>query len=221
MGLVVEETTAPYNIGLVLFGLALFAVRIFSMRAFILSKSTAKHLKVDENYPDRFEGWFSPVVHHASFYISMLFSFALIFSFRVKILNAMVLAVLPSVFISVPGKDLPILFHPEDFNTTRGTLYWWNYVTIHIPLLFMGIYIIIMRNYLFSEFGFWIAFIIIQVFFFGLDDKDNGVLNGKKYIQSALLLSAIWITIIYLAIIPGLPVNVDPLIAPVYSVTFG
>jgi hypothetical protein len=220
MGLIVEETDAPYNLWIVILGILLLAVRIYSMRAFILSNKTAKSLKIKEDYDPQHEGWFSPMIHHASYYIAILFSLALIFSFRVKILNAIPLVFLPSVFISIPGKDIPVLIKPEKFNTKRGSLFWFNFITLHIPLAIMGVYMIIMRNYMISIFAFWVGFAIVIILFLGLDDKDNGVINGKKYIQVGLALLVIWTLIVTFTIFVNLPTDTDPMIAPIYSISF-
>lgn len=215
MGLSIVEASDAINIPIMIVGFVYFLIRVICMRAFILSEDTAESLWVEGEYERRFNGWFSPVIHHTSYYISLLMALAMIFSFRVKVLNIVSVAMLPSIIVTVPFKDIPILLHPEKHGTKRGSLYWWNYATIHIPMIFIAIYMFITMDYTLSILAYWMAIAIVIGLFLALDDKDNGVLSGAKYIKVALAMLVVWSLITHLLIFPFMDGSSDPLIAPV------
>jgi hypothetical protein len=223
MAFIVEATDAAYSPVLMIIGFLLLASRLITMRAFILSPQTAKSLNIEGEYDKRFNGWFHPTVEHASFYVAILFSLAFIFSFRVMILNTISIALFPSILISVPGRDIPILLHPEKYGTHKGSLYWWGYWTIHIPMAIMGIWMFIMHEYLISPMAFVLATIIAIMIFLCLDNKENGVLDGKTYMKVGVIILFIWYVIVFTLLFPlwNLPVMADPMIAPVYQIRLG
>jgi hypothetical protein len=118
-------------------------------------------------------------------------------------------------------KDFSVLLHPEKHNTTKYSLFWLNYITLHIPMAILGIYMFITKEYSISKPAFYIAFVIILFLFLFLDNKDNGVLKGMQYIKVALVFLIIWILIAEFFIFPGISLDVDPLIAPVLEFSWG
>ncbi|MHA1819971.1 MAG: hypothetical protein ACTSU2_12865 [Promethearchaeota archaeon] len=218
MGLMITlvETSKDYDPVLMIIGIALLAIRAICMRAFKLTPKTASYLLNGEEYDPKFNGWFNPIIFHVSFYISIFFSLSLIFSFRVKVFNAISVVFFPSLLFSVPGRDIQVLFHTDKFGAKKFSLFWWNSLTIHIPMLIIGIYMLIFRAYYITQFSFWVAFIIVLFFFLSLDNKDNGVVNGKKYIELGLIVMVIWTIICEIFVFPSIPSNVDSLIAPVF-----
>jgi hypothetical protein len=221
MALIISTSDAVMNIPLMIAGFILLIIRVITMRGFILSEKTAGSIGIENEYDHRFNGWFSPVVMHGSYFVSMIFCFAMILSFRVKVLNAITIALFPSLFISIPLKDMKIILHPEKYNTKKFSLFWWNYITVHTPMAIIGIYMFITKEFTLSKPAFYIALVMIIIIFVTLDDKDNGVLKGMAYIKAGLVVLIIWLIIAETLIFPGIPQDADPLIAPILTFSWG
>jgi len=137
----------------------------------------------------------------------------MIFSFRIKILNAIPVFALLSIIITIPLKDIPFLLNPN-----TSTMLWLNYATLHIPVLIMGIYMLLGRKVYLSKMAYWIAFIMCQSWFWVIDDKENGVLNGWNYVGVALVMFIFWTYVCFRWIFTDIPQDSDPMIAPVIRV---
>ena len=206
-----DVTEKPYNWKVSLFGIGFLMFRLICMSAFIQE-----------------DGSFHPEVFHTSYLISILLCLSMVFSFRVKPLNGVSFAVLPSVLFSIFLHDIPLWIDPSSgvFGGDQqiGGLLWWNFLTIHTPIPFLAIYMYYTRKETMSLPSIFILLPIFMAWFFALDDMENGAIDGPTYIAIGVPILVVWV-LIYLKITyyPGWK-DQDPLIAKVLeikSIKFG
>ncbi|MHA1821711.1 MAG: hypothetical protein ACTSU2_15870 [Promethearchaeota archaeon] len=168
-----EITDKDVNWKLTIFGLFFLCFRIICMTPF--------------RNPD---GTFHPEVFHTSYFISILISLSMVFSFRVKILNIIPLAALPSVLFSIFGHDIQFWLHPESVGFGPhhiGDLFWWNFLTIHTPIPILALYFWYTRKETLSIESYYMMLPLFLTWFLFLDDKENGTLNGVAYVRLVLI----------------------------------
>lgn len=207
------------NWKLTLLGLVLWWVRTFSMNAFKVSPVDGS------SYPTladtgiwatwlSVESWFHPDAMHVSFFVSFMCMAALIFSLRSKVLNAFSFMLLPSLIVTIPTKEFVIWF------SDKYTLFYkLNYVTVHLPVLIIGIYVFIHRRILVSKASAWIAGFMMLPWFLLLDNKENGILNGWHFFFVVLVVTVLYAFFMlrFLLNDPD-PRSPDPLFAPLFKV---
>jgi hypothetical protein len=216
MGLHVDVITKkePINWGLTIFGLIFFTWRAFTLNSLKIIGGyveNANYVFDDSLILDPY-ALFMPDVLHVSYIISLTLGLCLIFNFRVKVFNAVPVLVLPSVLITIPFKDFPILLKGPE---TVGWLYWLNYMTIHIPVLIFGLYILLMRNHYLSKASFMIAFFGLNGWFFAIDNKVNGVLDIFVYVIVGLIVAFFWLIICFKFVLNDCDSKLDPFFCPI------
>lgn len=199
-----ETTDENFNWKISTFGLIFIVLRFWFTTAFFKEIDGMLYLHSE--------------VYHTSFWISNLICLAMIFSFRVKPLNAVALGVLPSVFVTLFVHDIPLLTHPEATiwgSFAIGSLFWWQVLTIHTPIPFIALYMFITRKETLSRPALMIMVPVVMGWFFFLDDKENGTaVSGPMYILAAFAMLFIWATFCIFVLMYDVK-NVDPLIAKV------
>ena len=196
-----KVTDKQINWKLTIFGCAFLVFRIICMSVFILD-----------------DGRFHPEVFHASYFISILLCLSMVFSFRVKPLNAVAVAVLPSTIFSILLHDIPLWIDPSSGimggGHEIGGLLWWNFLTIHTPIPILAFYMYYTKKETISLPAFFIMFPILAAWFFSLDDMENGAIDGPTYIAIGVPILIVW-TLVYIKITLPDWKNQDPLIAKV------
>jgi hypothetical protein len=202
--IIYETTDEDFNWKISITGIIFMVLRFWFMTAFFT--------EVDG------ELYVFPELLHTSFWISNLMCLAMVFSFRVKPLNVVALAILPTVVVTIFVHDIPLLTNPESTiwgSFTVGSTFWFNSLTIHIPVPFIALYMFITRKETISRPAFILMMPVVLGWFWFLDDKENGTaFSGDMYLIIAAVLVVVW-TSFYLFIICYDVKNVDPLIAKV------
>jgi hypothetical protein len=194
--LLFEKSDKAMNWKLSLFGMIYLITRFYLFNAF--------HLE-----PGNMSSPFEPEVMHTSYYISICIGLAMVCSFRVKLLNVLPVLLFPVVLFSFPSWDIPHLMNEALFS-----LRWWNALTIHSPILFLGLYMIAGRKVYFSKESFGMALVMILGWFFAIDDKVNTTpFTGAMYLLVAGISLVVWVTICWFFILKDCPKD-DPLVAP-------
>ncbi|MHA1341818.1 MAG: hypothetical protein ACTSRZ_18335 [Promethearchaeota archaeon] len=196
-----EISNENFNPKMTIFGVFFLCFRIMCMTPFINE-----------------DGSFHPEVFHASYIISIFICLSIIFNFRVKPLNIIPVAALPSVIFSIFMHDIPILIDPSSAGLGEhviGDILWWNFLTIHTPIPILAVYFFFTRKETLSIESYFIFLPVFLTWFFLLDDKQNGTLNGSAYVN-LVLGYIVFFTILYVFVFMrkskvGRPA---PLIAP-------
>jgi hypothetical protein len=161
------------------------------------------------------DGRFHPEIFHTSYLISIFMCLAMVFSFKVKPLNVVPIAVLPSVLFSIILHDIPLWINPGGGmfpGAQIGDLLWWNFLTIHTPIPFLAAYMYATRKETLSVHSYFIMFPIFFFWFMFLDDKVNGAVDGPTYFAIGLPILFIWTYIYWKVVCRDIPPG-DPLIA--------
>ncbi len=136
------------------------------------------------------DGYYTPELSHISYLLSFLCCFALISSFRQPVLNAIPFTLLPSYLITIPFWDVPWMIK------SYGNSPWIfiNACTLHIPGLFMGLWVLKNRKELVSFPAILCALAFGLPYFFIVDNKSNDVgLNGWTYMITVVAVAYLWI----------------------------
>ena len=177
---------------------------IFIMGVILLIIRLIGHMAMQENY------YFKPAASHMSYPFSLISCLAMICNFRQPVLNAIPYMMLPSYFFSIFINDVRIFRNYHKY-TPHQLL---NQVTIHIPIAFISIWILINRRKLISKHAIGNAFAWGLLYFLVVDDKVNvaGV-NGLKYVALVMTLAPLWafVSIKYLGVGQDMK---DPYTAP-------
>jgi hypothetical protein len=203
--LVYNVTDKQFNWKLTIFGCLFLIFRIICMSVFIL--------------PD---GNFHPEVFHTSYLISILICMSMIFSFRFKPLNTVAFAVVPSVIFSIFLHDIPLWIDPSSGvfggDHVVGDLLWWNFLTVHTPIPILAFYMYYTKKETISLHSYFLGLPLLMSWFFILDDKQNGAINGPTYIAIGLPIFILW-TLLYVKITyKDWKNGADPLIAKVLEI---
>ena len=165
------------------------------------------------------DGRLHPEVFHTSYLISIMLGLSMVFSFRVKPLNSVAFLVFPSVIFSLFLHDIPIWIDPSTWGPQHqvGGLLWWNFLTIHTPIPILAAYTYLTRKETLSLHSLFMLVPIGLAWFFALDDKQNGIIDGPSYLALAFPLMVVWGIIYFLATKDT--INKDPIIAPIVKIT--
>ncbi len=196
-----EISEKPINWKISIIGVIYLVLRFIFMAAFI--------------EPD---GRFHPEIFHTSYLISIMLGLSMAFSFRVKPLNSTAFLVLPSVIFSLFLHDIPIWIDPSGWGPEHqiGGLLWWNFLTIHTPIPILAFYMYYTRKETMSFHSIFLMVPIGFAWFFSLDDKQNGIVDGPTYLAIALPIMVVWGSL-YIYLTKDFK-NKDPLISPVLKV---
>jgi hypothetical protein len=196
--IIFEKTEKTINWKLTIFGLFFLILRIFLYNAYQLD-------------PGNPLSAYDPEVFHTSYFISICMCLALICSFRVKLFNTIAIVVFPAVIFSFPLWDIPHIISDPLFS-----LQWWNALTIHSPILIIGLYMIMSRKVLISKETFFIGMVMIMGWYFAVDNKINATpISGILYPIIAGTVLVIWLLICWFFILRDVPKGVDPMLAPI------
>lgn len=219
MGLQIDTQVQSYPINwkVTIFGFLFFAWRAFAMNSLKIATLYVDAATFTGNDALIFEPYvlFMPDVLHSSYLISLCLCISMIFSFRVKLFNSIPVLVLPSILITIPFKDIPILIQGPE---VVGWLYWCNYLTIHIPVLFFGLFMLLMRKQYITKTSYMMGFFFLLIWFFAIDNKVNGVLDIGLYIIVGLIVAIIWLTICLKVLLRDCDSTGDPLFGPVVTI---
>lgn len=200
--LLYEKSNKSFNWKLSIFGLVYLIARFYLFRAYEHPQSTLPSL-------------YDAEILHTSYYISICIGLAMLCSFRVKVFNILPMLVFPVILFSLPSWDIPHLVSIDPV----GSLQWWNALTIHLPILFLGPYIIAGRKVLVSKEAFFLTTGMIIGWFFVIDDKVNTTpFNGITYILIASAMFLIWSTFLWFVILKDAPKDEDALVAPLIQI---
>lgn len=198
-------TDKPINWKLTLFGCAFLTFRVICMSVFI--------------QPD---GSFHPEVFHTSYIISILICLAMVSSFRFKPLNTVALAVVPSTIFSIFLHDIPLWIDPSSGvfggNQVVGGLLWWNFLTIHTPIPILAFYMYYTKKETVSLHSYFLGLPLLMTWFFTLDDKKNGAIDGPTYIAIGLPIFILWTLLFTKITYKDMKSGADPLVAKVIEI---
>lgn len=200
--LIYEKSSKPINWKLSIFGLIYLITRFYLFRSYEIPQ-------------EGMQSFFEAEILHTSYYISICMGLAMLCSFRVKIFNILPVLVFPVILFSLPSWDIPHLTTIDPVFSLR----WWNALTIHIPILFLGPFMISARKVLLSKTAFCLTTVMIIGWFLTIDDKVNTTpFTGMTYILVAGGMFLLWASICWFVILKNSPNDEDPITAPLISI---